>query len=187
MSKATPSIEALRFLTTLSAVASLCVLPSACVEAGPAPVVEAAPPPVSGPPVTFSFETTDGGRLRDADVRGRFTVLAFVATYDLTSQAQVKVLGMVQRDHRPRVNVAAVVLEPPENKPLVIAFAQGLDLRFPVAIADEDTVAGHGAFEGLHAVPAVVILDREGREVHRHIGPYDQKQLEAALDAAGAK
>lgn len=203
MSKATPSTDAaldpahrgrgraaprLRLRAcAIGIVASLGALSSACVEATPVPAVEVAPPPANGPPVAFSFETTDGATFRDADVRGRFTVIAFAATYDITSQAQLKVLSMVQRDRRPRVNVAAIVLEPPENKPLVIAFAQSLDLRYPVALADERTVAGHGPFEGLHSVPAIVLLDREGREVHRHIGAYDQKQLEAALDAAGAR
>lgn len=166
---------------------ALAVLSGACVEVAAPPVAEPPAPIANGPPVSFSYETTDGGRLNAVDLRGRFTVIAFAATYDLTSQAQLKVLGMVQRDHRPRVNVAALVLDPPENKPLVIAFAQSLDLRFPVALADEATIRGHGAFEGLHAVPAIVILDREGREVHRHIGAYDQKQLDAALDAAGAR
>ncbi len=200
MSKATPSIDQppasgrrttcgelscvtnvtrlFRALLLIVAVASGAV---ACVDAGPLPVPEAPPPPLDSPPVVFVYETTEGGTLTSTELRGRFTVIALAATYDLTSQAQLKVLGMVQRDHKPRLNVAALVLEPPENKPLVVAFAQGLDLHFPVALADERTVAGHGAFEGLRAVPSIVILDREGREVLRHIGPLDVKQLEAAL------
>jgi len=153
----------------------------ACVDAAPLPAAEPKPPPPDSPPVAFVYETADGGTLTSAQLHGRYVVIALAATYDLTSQAQLKVRGMVQRDHKPRLNVAALVLEPPENKPLVVAFAQGLDLHFPVALADERTIAGHGAFEGLRAVPSVVILDREGREVLRHIGPLDVKQLEAAL------
>ena len=175
MSKATRSIDALLVIAALASTAA------ACVDAGPLPVTQ---PPVAapnGPPVVFAYETTDGGLLTSAELLGRFTVIAFAATYDLTSQAQLKVLGIVQRDHKPRLNVAALVLEPPENKPIVVAFAKGLDLRFPVALADEGTIAGHGAFEGLRSVPSVVILDREGREVLRHVGPLDVKQLEAAL------
>lgn len=180
MSKATRSIEALLVIAALASTAA------ACVDAGPLPAAQPAPPPANGPPLSFVYQTTDGGLLTSAELLGRFTVIAFAATYDLTSQAQLKVLGIVQRDHAPRLNVAALVLEPPENKPLVVAFAQGLDLHFPVALADAGTIAGHGAFEGLRAVPSVVILDREGREVLRHVGPLDVKQLEAALESVGA-
>ncbi len=55
------------------------------------------------------------------------------------------------------------------------------------ALADEPTLAGHGPFDGLHAVPSIVILDREGREVHLHVGAYDQTQLDAALASVGAR
>ena len=153
----------------------------ACVDAGPPPIVQPPAPEPDGPPVTFAYETADGGALTSDSVRGRYTVIAFAATYDLTSQAQLKVLAQIQRDHKPRLNVAALVLEPAENKPLVVAFANGLGFAFPIAIADERTLAGHGPFEGLRAVPSVVILDREGREVLRHVGPLDKKQLEDAL------
>lgn len=169
----------------LLAVASCAATLTACVDAAPLPV-EAPPPPSDGPPVDFAFETTDGGRLASIDLRGRLTVLGFVATYDLASQAQVKILGLVQRSHTPRVNVAIIALEPPDNKPLVIAFAQSLDLRFPVGIADQRTIEGRGPFENLRSVPSVVILDREGREAFRHIGTIEEKQIHAALDRIAA-
>lgn len=132
--------------------------------------------------IQFSYETTDGKELTSFDLHGRLTVIALIATYDLPSQAQIKVLSLLSRNHKPRVNVAAIALDPPENKPLVIAFAQSLRLPFPVGIADEATIAGRGPFEGLSAVPSVVILDRGGREVYRHVGAIDEKPLHAELD-----
>src|SRR5690349_19771168 len=133
-------------------------------------------PPASptSPPIRFSYETTDGRTLQASDLRGRFTVIALVATYDLTSQAQMKVLSLVQRSHAPRVNVAAIALDPAENRPLVIAFAQSLGFDFPVAIADAETIAGRGPFGALNAVPSVLILDRSGREVYRHVAAIDE-------------
>lgn len=199
-SKGTPSIEPRRAAPGLdvkralrsAAVAACgllavaaCTALTACVDATPLPV-EAPPPPSDGPPVDFVYETTDGGRLTSIELRGRLTVLAFVATYDLASQAQVKILGLVQRSHTPRVNVAVIALEPPDNKPLVIAFAQSLDLRFPVGLADQGTIEGHGPFADLRSVPSVVILDREGREAFRHSGTIEEKQLHAELDRIAA-
>ena len=186
MSKATPCTDrpiltARRRARSLLLAWTLSFGAAACVDAGPPPIVQPPAPEPGGPPVSFAYETADGGILTAASLRGRYTVIAFAATYDLTSQAQLKVLTQIQRDHKPRLNVAALVLEPAENKPIVVAFANGLGFAFPVAIADERTLAGHGPFEGLRAVPSVVILDREGREVLRHVGPLDKKQLEDAL------
>jgi hypothetical protein len=190
MWKATPSTDARgrRGLFRLALACALAVTSgAACVEtAAPSPP-EQPPAPPPGPPLQFSFETTDGGRLESGELRGRLTVIALVATYDFTSQAQLKVLGLVQRNHKPRVNVAAVVLEPPENRPLVDAFAHGLDLKFPIALADAPTIEGHGPFGELRAVPSLVILDREGREVYQHVGPLDEKPLRAELDRLDAR
>lgn len=159
---------------------------AACVEA-PLPPPE--PPPITpdGPPVDFAYDTSDGGVLTAASLRGRFTVLAFVATYDLVSQAQVKVLGLVQRDHTPRVNVAAIVIGPPENKPLVQVTLGSLGMPFPIAIAGPSVLEGRGPFGGVRGVPSVVILDRDGRIVFHHTGPMEEKSLRAELTRLGAK
>jgi hypothetical protein len=160
---------------------------AACVPAEPLPPEVPPSPAANSPPVEFGYATTNGGQLTSTELRGRFAVLAFVATYDLASQAQIKVLGLVQRNHAPRVNVAAIALEPPENAPLVAAFADGLRVPFPVALADARTLAGHGPFEGLRHVPSIVILDRDGREVYRHLGAMDEKPLRAELERLGAR
>jgi hypothetical protein len=132
--------------------------------------------------VQFAYETTDSGTLRASELRGRLTVIALVATYDFASQAQMKVLGLVQRNHAPRVNVAAIALDPPANKPLVIAFAQSVRANFQVGIGDQAAIEGRGPFKGLRAVPSIVILDRDGREAFRHVGAMDEKPIHAELD-----
>jgi hypothetical protein len=108
-------------------------------------------------------------------------VIAFGTTYDVPSQAQVKFLAQVHRDHTPRINVALIVLEQPENEVLVAAFADALGLRFPVALADAATIRGEGPFAGLRHVPSVVILDREGRERTRNLGLMSNVEIEEAL------
>lgn len=184
MSTATRSTDRSR-LPRLAAALVLACAPAACVEA-PLPPPE--PPPIEpdGPPVSFEYETCDGGVLTSASLRGRYTVLAFTATYDLVSQGQVKVLRLLQRDHTPRVNVAALIIGPPENRPLAIAFGQSLGVPFPVALAGLGALEGRGPFAGVRAVPSIVILDRDGRIVFRHTGPMDEKPLRAELARLGA-
>lgn len=154
---------------------------AACVEAGPPPPLAPTLTPGS-PPVQFEYETCDGGALTASSLRGRFTVLAFVATYDLVSQAQVKVLRLVLRDHAPRVNVAALIIGPPENRPIDLAFGQSLAVPFPVALAGLGALEGRGPFAGVNAVPSVILLDPEGRIALRHKGPMDEGALHAELN-----
>jgi hypothetical protein len=149
---------------------------------GPGPeapaTVEISPP---GPKLSFAYETLDGRVLSSASLAGRISVIGFATTYDLASQAQVRFLAGLLRSHTPRVNVALLILERPENRPLVEAFVSALRLPYPVALADAPTIAGDGPFVDLHHVPSVVILDAEGREVFRRIGLTTQDALEEIL------
>lgn len=164
------------------ALAGLAVLVPACGgEPPPAKdgttVVKARPEPVG-----FVYQTLDGKPLTPATLSGRFTLIALGTTYDLPSQAQARFLTGLLRSHTPRINVALLILEPEENRPLAEAFVQTLRLEYPVALADQATITGSGGpFPGLHHVPSIVMLDREGREVWRHLGLADDETLEKAL------
>ncbi|MEZ4302052.1 MAG: hypothetical protein R3B70_44390 [Polyangiaceae bacterium] len=171
----------------LACAAGLACAAVGCVETAPLPPPEMAPVEPSGEPALYAFRTTEGGLFTSADMHGRFTVIAFVATHDLISQAQVKVLGLVQRDHVPRVNVAAVLLGPPENDPIAVAYGQSLHASFPIGISDLESVASSRAFSAVRSVPSVVILDRDGRVVMRHAGAMDEKPLNDELSRLGAR
>ena len=72
------------------------------------------------------------------ELRGRATVLLFVTTFDLASQAEAKHLEDLYRTHKPRINAVAVVMEAPKYAPLARSFAEVLGLSYPVALADDD-------------------------------------------------
>jgi len=133
--------------------------------------------------VRFAFETLQGKPLTSESLRGRVTVVGFLTTYDVPSQAEARFLSSIARRHTPRVNVVGLILEAAENRPLAEAFTAALTLPYPVALADEATIAGEGAFAGLHHVPSVVILDREGREAYRHVGLIEEAALDEAIRA----
>jgi len=153
-----------------------------CGSSEPEPKT-AEPFAASGPRVDFSFPTIDGKTLSTADLAGRFSVLVFITTYDRASHAEARFLTSVVRRHVPKINAALVVLEPESNRILIESFARVLEPPYPVALADEATIAGIGPFRGLHHVPSVVILDPQGREAWRHIGLIANDQIEAALTA----
>jgi hypothetical protein len=132
--------------------------------------------------MSFVYRLADGnGELSARALRGQPTIVAFLATYDLASQAQARFLLGVFRRHAGTVRAAAIVLEPAENQPLILAFRDALKLSYPVAMGDETLIAGGGPFGDVHAVPSTVLLDREGRIVWKHTGLAKEEELEQAL------
>jgi hypothetical protein len=174
-------VSRVAFVPVAALVASL----PAC---GEGPHRQALPPAsVAAGPVLFTYETIDGRALSTESLANRISVIAFLATYDVHSQAEARLLASLRRHHSPRLNVAALVLEPPENRPLVEAFASSLGLDYPIALADAATIAGEGPFANLHHVPSVVVLDRAGHEVWRHVGFVSEAGLEAAVREVEAR
>ena len=185
-----PSDLPARLALALVASLSGCVAATPPIEPAPAAVAASSEPrPVErdvGAPVAFSWLEARARAGRDervdaASLRGRVTVLAFVTTYDVASQAATRFAMQLARSHVPRLNVALVVLEPIESRPLVDAFASALDLPFPALLADDATIRGEGPFAGLHHVPSFVVLDREGRERARHLGLLEHAELDAIV------
>jgi hypothetical protein len=132
----------------------------------------------------FDFGTTEGEELSSQTTHGRVTVLVLVTTFDLASQVAAKRLNQVLHAHRPRINAAAVVLEAAKYAPLADAFRSVLELTYPVALADMDTVQRDSTFGEVLSVPTLLVLDAEGREVARKSGNFTVSELEAWLARA---
>ncbi|MCS6901336.1 MAG: hypothetical protein RMJ98_16915 [Myxococcales bacterium] len=151
----------------------------------PKPIVNGpAPSPPRGPVVEFSFPSLDDRPVSHEAFRGRASLLVFLVTYGNDSLLQARFAKKVFLEHTPRINAAAIFLEPLENRPLVRVFRDSADLPFPAAMGDADSIAGRGAFKGLGAVPSVVVLDPEGREVWRKVGGAPPGEMHRALDEA---
>jgi peroxiredoxin len=142
-----------------------------------------------GPPVVFAYPAADGSAsLRSDALVGRPLVLVFITTYDLASQAQARFLSMLANRHDADLSVAAIVLEPPENLPLVLTFRDALALRYPVALGDADLIAGKGPFGDVSAVPTTILIDRQGHVVDRRVGLARDTEIEQALrDRVGVR
>jgi hypothetical protein len=148
-------------------------------------VPDQAPAPKSplhaSPVIRFSYGTTQGGELGHAQTYGRSTVILFAATFDLASQVQAERLNALVHGYRPRVNVGAVMLEPPKYALLADAFRTSLHLDYPIALADEETRRGEGPFGRVDRVPTLVVLDASGREVWRKSGVVPVREIEQVL------
>lgn len=133
-----------------------------------------------GPRLSFDQEAVDGTRVTSELIQGRNTVVGFLTTYDLPSQAQANFLKAIAHEHVPRTNVIAVVLERPESLPLVRAFADTLGLRYPMIMIEANRLKGAG-FPEVPAVPSTFVLDRAGTVVWKKSGIVDAKELVSVL------
>jgi hypothetical protein len=155
-----------------------------CTKKDEPPRAPAAAAVPRGEPVAYAYESLDDREVSLAALKGRATVLVFIATYGDASIVQARFLKKVVAEHVPRINAAAVFMEPIENRPLARIFRDTVGLPYPLAMADSPTIAGHGPFVGLDTVPSVVVLDDEGREVFRKVGvAYPDELIRAVRDA----
>ena len=131
--------------------------------------------------VQFVYDSLDALPVSSAATRGKPTVLAFVTTYDLGSQAQVNYLVAMAKHDAAQTNYALVALEKREERELVEVYKTNLGVTFPVALADEPTIAGGGPFGDVHKIPTIVVLDREGRVVWKKTGMARSDEIRAAM------
>jgi hypothetical protein len=132
-------------------------------------------------PVDFAFDSLDARPVTSGSMRGKPAVLAFVTTWDLSSQAQVDYLVPMAKKDGGAVRYALVALQEEKDRELVEVYRAQLKVEFPVALADKDVIAGRGPFGDVHAVPTTVILDRDGRMIWRHIGLAKPEEIRSGL------
>jgi hypothetical protein len=137
-----------------------------------------------GEPVQFSLGTIDGGELSSDTTRGRSTLLLFVTTYDLASQAEALLLRDVVARHKPRANAGIVMLEPPRAAALAQVWRDSLGLDLPVAMASPALLSGDSQLGRIAGVPTLLALDRRGRVVERREGALSKADIEACLRQA---
>jgi hypothetical protein len=142
---------------------------------------DASEPESHGQVQRYVFGTIDGQELSAEGMHGRVTVLLFVTTFDLASQLAAKQLNQVFHTHRPRINAGAVVVEAAKYAPLADVFRSTLELSYPVAIADLDTLQRNSTLGEVRSVPTLIILDAQGREMLRKTGNFSPEELNGWL------
>ncbi len=132
----------------------------------------------------YSFPGIDGETISSKEHRGRVTVLLFVTTFDVLSQAQAQRLEDLYRTYSPRINALAIVMEAPRYVDLARAFRDVVGLHFPVAIASRQQVARQGSLSQIQQVPAWIVLDSRGRVSGAAVGEISPDELRKAVRRA---
>jgi hypothetical protein len=134
-----------------------------------------------GAPIRFRYSTPEGASLGDTELLGRETLLLYLTTYDAVSLAVARRLGELWHRRNPRFNAVLVALEPPDNAPLVAVYRDSLANGLLAALADSATLEGGGPLGDLRQIPAVVLMDRDGRVVFRGFGVEAYRKAESLL------
>lgn len=129
--------------------------PSAVIQAS-----EAALQVEVGEPVPdFRLDTPEGGTLQLSDFRGQAVVLNFWATWCGPCRAEMPELQAIHDAHAEIGNLVVIGIDEMESADSVIAFAEELDLSFPMALDRDGEVA---EVYGLIGLPGTFFIDADG-------------------------
>jgi len=122
-----------------------------------------------------------GARQSLAAWRGRIVIVNFWATWCRPCLDEMPALGAIQNDYAAlgvqTIGIAADGTDGAEN---VLAFARRVGIVFPVWLGA--TTADMAALGVGPALPATVVLDRDGTIAHRVSGVVDAGELRRVLD-----
>lgn len=130
----------------------------------------------------FRLATLDGGEIGPSDFRGQVVLLDFWATWCIPCRFQEKILSQAYGDLE-EMGVQLLEVNLGEDAATVREhFAEGLP-PWPVLLDTEDRLT---AELGIEALPALMILDRNGEISYFDVGILDAEALRHKLELAGA-
>lgn len=181
--RATRTTEVLALLASLGTLLGL----TACTKHAALGAVGSSistPVHANGDVLAFSFDSLDDRPVNSNALRGKPAVLAFVASDDLVSQAQVGFLASMAKNDGDRVAYVLVAVEAPDRRELVLGFRSFFESKFGVSfrtgMADKDLLAGLGPFGDVRRL-TVIVLDAGGKVVWQKTGLAKPQEIRAVL------
>ena len=130
----------------------------------------------------FTLASLGGSPVSKRDFAGRVVLFDFWATWCGPCHLQADVLRAIYPRQAGR-GVEFVAVATGEETSTVREFVARNPFPYPVVSDPEERVGGQLE---INALPTLVIMDRAGRIVFRHVGYADAETLERALAEAGA-
>ena len=128
--------------------------------------------------IPFDLEGLDGTRIRTEDLRGRFVLLDFWATWCPPCVLEIPELNAFHEEYQDRAELLAVSIDDLEAGELS-AWLQDNGAAFRVAIGTEELARQYGA----HGFPFHVLVSPEGMVLETLTpGFHDRDELAALVD-----
>ena len=168
----------------LAVALGMLALAVACRPASPpTPTPTPTPPPGAGilagqPAPDFTLDLFDGGTLRLSDLRGRWVVLNFWASWCPPCREEMPDLQKAYEAFRDRgvVFVGIAMADAPED---ARRFAEEVGITYPVGLDETGEIALAYRVFGL---PTTLFVDPEGRVDRVHAGPLNFGALKVMLE-----
>ena len=170
---ARPGRAAAVAIVAFGSVAALSIAPAGGAPAG---LRDAASLPAR--PIDAKLERLEGGRLRLSELRGRPVLLDLWATWCLPCRDQARIVHEAADELTAR-SVEVLAVNQGEREKLVREFVAANPSRFPVVLDPLQTL---GARLDVGELPALVLLDRDGRVVAVREGLTKRPELLALLE-----
>ncbi len=123
---------------------------------------------------TFSLDRLDGGRSSSAEFRGKVVLLNFWATWCGPCRAEMPSLEALSHEFPSQDFVVVGISSDYEGAQIVQPFMESFGLTFPILLDPE--MAVNDRFE-VRAIPASIVLDRQGVIRYKFFGAMDWSTL----------
>jgi hypothetical protein len=134
--------------------------------------------------VEFNYTSLDDRPVSSATLRGKPSVIAFVSSDELASQAEAGFLAAMAKNDGDKVNYVLISVETDDRRELVEGFRAFFEKRYGVslrtAMGDKDLLLGLGPFGDVRRL-TVVVLDPKGKVVWQRTGITKAEDLRGVL------
>lgn len=114
----------------------------------------------------FALPARDGGTIRLSDLRGQVVMVNFWATWCGPCRQEMPLLEQIHAKYEPLGFTLLGVNVEPDSAPAQ-DWLKSVPVSFPILFDRENAVS---ARFGVEAMPSTVLIDREGRVRHVHLG-----------------
>ena len=121
----------------------------------------------------YRLKDLQGNEHRVSDLRGKWLVINFWATWCSPCLAEMPELELFYKNHRTSAEVWGVTFED-TSKENIIKFTRQLKVTYPILGYGQDPLTGYGQ---VTVLPTTFIIDREGLFFHRFEGPITSQDI----------
>ena len=130
------------------------------------------------PAPDFAVTTIDGEELTLSELRGQVVLVNFWATWCPPCRLEMPGFQDVWEDYRDRGFTIVGLSVDRGVRDDVVRWVRQREITYPIAFAPGAVVRAYG---GANVLPTSVLINREGRIVHRVEGFYAEPALRAAV------